>query len=115
MCAGRGRRNSGTLLLTVGTEHRLSLQIQKREVFCLGDSAQEILKVKDLSTSFFLREGEIKAVDDVSFSVKKGEVLALVGESGSGKTGLPPVFVPTSELVKTVSWHPHSFIGLATL
>jgi len=28
--------------------------------------------------------------------------------------GLPPVFVPTSELVKTVSWHPHSFIGLAT-
>ena len=29
--------------------------------------------------------------------------------------GLPPVFVPTSELVKTVSWHPHSFIGLATL
>jgi hypothetical protein len=29
-------------------------------------------------------------------------------------SGLPPVFVPTSELVKTVSWHPHSFIGLAT-
>ena len=28
-------------------------------------------------------------------------------------SGLPPVFVPTSELVKTVSWHPHSFIGLA--
>ena len=28
--------------------------------------------------------------------------------------GLPPVFVPTSELVKTVSWHPQSFIGLAT-
>ena len=31
-----------------------------------------------------------------------------------GASGLPPVFVPTSELVKTVSWHPHSFIGLAT-
>ena len=30
------------------------------------------------------------------------------------RSGLPPVFVPTSELVKTVSWHPHSFIGLAT-
>ncbi|NLA82876.1 MAG: hypothetical protein GX849_08680 [Clostridiaceae bacterium] len=30
------------------------------------------------------------------------------------QVGLPPVFVPTSELVKTVSWHPHSFIGLAT-
>ena len=28
--------------------------------------------------------------------------------------GLPPVFVPTSELVKTVRWHPPSFLGLAT-
>lgn len=28
--------------------------------------------------------------------------------------GLPPIFVPTCELVKTVRWHPHSFLGLAT-
>ena len=34
--------------------------------------------------------------------------------SRSTTTGLPPIFVPTCELVKTVSWHPHSFIGLAT-
>ena len=33
---------------------------------------------------------------------------------GMGGAGLPPVFVPTSELVKTVRWHPHSFLGLAT-
>jgi hypothetical protein len=39
----------------------------------------------------------------------------IVGETKHKKAdGLPPVFVPTSELVKTVSWHPHSFIGLAT-
>jgi putative transposase len=36
------------------------------------------------------------------------------GERHDRDIGLPPVFVPTSELVKTVSWHPHSFIGLAT-
>ena len=30
------------------------------------------------------------------------------------ESGLPPIFVPTCELVKTVRWHPHSFLGLAT-
>ena len=29
--------------------------------------------------------------------------------------GLPPIFVPTCELVKTVRWHPHSFLGLAII
>jgi len=33
--------------------------------------------------------------------------------TGDLEAGLPPIFVPTCELVKTVSWHPHSFIGLA--
>lgn len=45
-----------------------------------------LLDVKDLKTSFFTKKGVIKAVDGVSFSVKKGEVVGLVGESGSGKS-----------------------------
>lgn len=44
------------------------------------------LEVKNLQTHFFTKAGEVKAVNDVSFSVPKGKVLGLVGESGSGKT-----------------------------
>ena len=45
-----------------------------------------VLQVEDLKTHFFTKAGVAKAVDGVSFSVGKGEVLGLVGESGSGKT-----------------------------
>jgi peptide/nickel transport system ATP-binding protein len=45
-----------------------------------------VLDVKGLRTVFFTNSGLFKAVDDVSFSVRRGETLAIVGESGCGKS-----------------------------
>jgi peptide/nickel transport system ATP-binding protein len=67
-----------------------------------------LLEVKNLSTDFVMKRGTVHAVIDVSFSVRKGEVLAIVGESGSGKSvtslsvmGLlqPPGRVVSGEIV----------------
>jgi peptide/nickel transport system ATP-binding protein len=44
------------------------------------------IEVRNLRTHFATRAGIVKAVDDVSFAVGRGQVLGIVGESGSGKT-----------------------------
>ena len=45
-----------------------------------------LLEVKSLRTSFFTDDGEVRAVDGISFSVEPGKLMGIVGESGSGKT-----------------------------
>ena len=47
---------------------------------------ETVLDVKGLQTVFFTNSGLFRAVDDVSFSVRRGETLAIVGESGCGKS-----------------------------
>ena len=45
-----------------------------------------LLEIDNLKTWFHTRNGVVKAVDDISFTVEKGEILGIVGESGSGKS-----------------------------
>jgi peptide/nickel transport system ATP-binding protein len=49
-----------------------------------------LLEIRNLSTQFFIEEGVVRAVENVSFEIHPGEILSLVGESGCGKsvTGL---------------------------
>src|SRR5262250_3460009 len=46
----------------------------------------DLIQVKDLQTSFFTPEGEVRSVDGVSFEIGEGKTLGLVGESGCGKS-----------------------------
>ena len=44
------------------------------------------MDIKNLAVSFFTPQGEVKAVDDISYSLEYGDIIGIVGESGSGKS-----------------------------
>lgn len=60
-------------------------------------SSQNVLEIKHVKKHFAVPKGLLHAVDDVSFSVKKGETLGIVGESGCGKSTLGRVILRLHE------------------
>ena len=50
--------------------------------------SQPLVQVRELTTSFYSRDGVARAVDGVSFELRRGETLGLVGESGCGKSAI---------------------------
>ncbi len=73
------------------------------------DRSDLLLDVQDLRTHFHVMDGTVKAVDGVSFSIKRGETLGIVGESGCGKSvtaltimrllDIPPAEIASGEVI----------------
>ena len=71
-------------------------------------STGPVLQINDLHVSYYTADGAVKAVSGVSFTLERGERLALVGESGCGKTTMamaimrllkPPALIEQGEVI----------------
>lgn len=66
---------------------------------------ETILEVRNLKTYFYVQDGELRAVDGLSYSVKKGEFVALVGESACGKS------VSALSIMRLIPYPPGIIVG----
>src|SRR5438105_1577671 len=62
--------------------------VEGREVRPYNTAAAPLLEVKNLNVDYLASSGTVHAVTDVSFTLRRGEILGLAGESGSGKSTL---------------------------
>ena len=67
--------------------------------------ANDLVVVNDLKTYFYTEDGVVKAVDGVSFRIKKGETVGIVGESGCGKS------ITSMSLMRLVPNPPGKIVG----
>jgi len=67
--------------------------------------AEKILEVKDLKTYFYVNDGELRAVDGLTYSVEKGQCVAIVGESACGKS------VSALSIMRLIPYPPGIIVG----
>ena len=65
----------------------------------------DLIQVKNLQTSFFTPEGEVRAIDGISFEIGEGKTLGLVGESGCGKS------VTSLSIMRLIQSPPGKIVG----
>lgn len=70
-----------------------------------SERVDTLLEVRDLRTYFYVREGELRAVDGLWYTVKKGEFVALVGESACGKS------VSALSIMRLIPYPPGIIVG----
>lgn len=59
----------------------------------MTEKRENILEIRNLKAYYMVLKGSVKAVDDITFSVKRGEILGLAGESGCGKSTLASALI----------------------
>jgi peptide/nickel transport system ATP-binding protein len=94
--AGARRRTKDRLKKALAERRAAGTQLD------LAEESEAILQVKNLSVEYETPDGPVRAVNEVSFSLRPGERMGLIGESGSGKTTMatglmrlsrPPAFI----------------------
>ncbi len=70
-----------------------------------GQDTERILEVKDLKTYFYVQDGELRAVDGLSYHVRRGESIGLVGESACGKS------VSALSVMRLIPYPPGIIVG----
>jgi oligopeptide transport system ATP-binding protein len=81
------------------------LQIDNPDENSPSAAPETVLEVEGLRTVFHTQDGDVHAVNDVSFSLEEGELLGIVGESGSGKS------VTMMSLLKLLPMPPAEIVG----
>lgn len=81
-----------------------NLIIEPQKGGAAENDCPRLLEVRDLRTTFFTDNGEVRAVDGVSFNLDEGKVLGIVGESGSGKS-------VTAYSIMQILSHPGKIVG----
>ncbi len=66
---------------------------------------KNLVEIKNLKTYFYTEDGIVKAVDDVSFNIREGEIIGVVGESGCGKS------VTAMSIMKLIPAPPGKIVG----